>query len=393
MRARTCNPIYAVLLTLGYVFYCLILGLILPKCIVDGSETSECGTEGYDNSVISWATDFFLAAVFGVMSILLTIKTYNGTLTGLAYAFLCLVFIGRGQVGRWFGNSGIDDGTGQIGFYVFTLIYYFIWTLSALMLAFLVHAAWDRIDSSRTPLHCGLIESRILFGLVVLSFLVISTGCIWSALALWDTSNDVVDDEPTDNIPGNMRVRIALIRYGQLIWHGMYCAFLITATSVWRAFAKQKDVIVGGLTYSFAAFGILLFQAVIIGILIYFALEIANENKDWRETNATLYTTIVFNYSMLMTGYFIQSFFFSLFPAEDKDRDIKDSEVFAEVQTDDEENGSWPKVPGGSRGGSAEDSGYETSGTAEESPRTCCKDNKVLAMFDKTCENTIDMVC
>ena len=312
------NSYYSIVfLTLTYIVFCLIVGFVHPKCIVDGVENPQCGEEGYDNTVLSWTSDFFVGVIFTFFAILLYLKTSKRILTSISFLLLSIVFIIQGFIGRYFGNSGLDDGKGQIGFYILMFITYVFWTVSALPIAYLVQTALDKINDDG-GLQCGLFETRILFSFMVLSFIIVTTGCIWSSLALWDTTNDVIDDYPKDTNEGN--IGIDIFKYGQLLWHGFYCTFLISTAYTWKALAKCMGVTIGGLPASYALGGIVISQIIIISILIGLALD-GGDNA-----NSNSFVSIMYNYAMLMTGYFIQSFFMSLFPIVVVEKDPEDTD-------------------------------------------------------------------
>jgi len=306
------------LLTLVYVVYCMIIGLTLPECIIDdvesmgGQATSGCGTEGYDNSVLSWTTDFFLSSMFGMMALQAYCTTSQSRVAGMAFAAMFLSFLLRGMIGRYFGNSGADDGTGQVGFYMFTFVVYLFWTISAYLIASLVQTAWYSVPEG--GIQCGLAESRIIFALMTVSFLVIATGSIWSTLALWNAEDHVVDERPTgalvDNIP------ITLLRSGQLLWHGFYCVFLISTAYVWRAVALhiENPVNVAGLSHTSAAAVMVVSQLVIGCIVLFIALDSVTSDEQWGAKNANPYATVMFNYSVLVCGFLMEKYILILFP-------------------------------------------------------------------------------
>lgn len=281
-------------LAVAYVTFCLLVGLIVPN-----------DSEGSRHVIVSWATDFFVATMLGFMSIRLFFCTSHWRMTSLSFLLQCLTYITKGMTSKSCGETlSPDVQDGETGQFLLTWLYYLLWTGSALLYAFLIHHTLDKAKEMG-GLTCGLLESRVLFGMIALAMLVVSTGCLWNMLTLWDPSSD--EDVETATIP------IAILQYGQLFWHGFYSAFLITAAYVWSALAKQMEISVSGLSHSIATAVVVVSQVCILAILIFYALDIANNSEKLRSDKSHMYATIFYNFATLLSGYFVHSFLLSLF--------------------------------------------------------------------------------
>ena len=193
-----------------------------------------------------------------------------------------------------------------------------------------------RTSDNADGLICGLLESSVLFGMISLACLAIITGCIWNLLTLWNTN---ADDSVSERIP------IRIMKYGQLLWHGFYCALVITAAYVFRAVARQNNITIGGCSPSFATAGIVLSQVVIACIVVAYAIDIANytDISGPNSSQEYMYAEVVFNYCMFLTGYFVQSILRSLFPfsVEDvKEEPSTDDDSGDDYSAEDDDNAS-----------------------------------------------------
>lgn len=306
------QPYSAFLLTILYVIFCVLIGTLLPQCMVDENsvEGKECGTEGHDDAVISWTTSFFLTGVFALMGFQLYRESSKKNFASISYALLSCAYLLKGLVARFYGNSGFDDGRGMAGFFMWTFVYYIFWALSALLFYFLIQAAWNEIDEG--GFDCGIAESRILLALMLVSNLILTTGCLWAVFF----SVKEVDDDYSHSDSGMSAIPITMIQAGQLLWHACYCLFLVAAAYIWRALARQRGLLVGGLSHSAAASGIILSQVVNVGILLFYALDAVGDDTEWGAYNSHTLATVTFNYAMMMSVYFAKNFLLALFPRD-----------------------------------------------------------------------------
>lgn len=300
-----------ILLTLVYFIVCICLGLVPPTCPTDengGEEGGDCGSEGHDNALLSWASDFFVTGVIAFFGVQLYLTTSQKKFATVSYASLFVAYMCKGMVSRYFGNSGMDDGKGAAGYFVLTSASYIFWTLSAIFLGFIAQAAW--IEIGEGGLQCGRAESRVALIVMVLTTLIIVTGSLWSLVF---SVNTVVDEYSESEFTGSS-IPTSMILAGKLLWHAFYCTFLVATAYILRALAKQSAILVGGVSNYIPATGIVLSQAVIVSILLFSALDAVSNEEQWGASDSHTMATVVFNYAMLMTADFVRSFLLALFP-------------------------------------------------------------------------------
>ncbi|KAG7350548.1 hypothetical protein IV203_009908 [Nitzschia inconspicua] len=263
-------------------------------------------------------------------------------MTSLSFLLQCFAFIIKALSSRSYGDVMVSDKQGgeqlPTNLFLLTWLQYLLWTGSALLYAFLIHHTLEKAKEYG-GLSCGLLESRVLFGMISLAALAISTGCIWNMLKLWSYNGIDGDEKEGQKIP------IVILFYGILFWNGFYSAFLITAAYVWNAFAKQTKVFVSGLPHSIATAVVVVCQVSILAILVFYALNVANNDDKLDVQKSCMYATIFLNLATLMTGYFVQSFFLVLFRCAtnvSKDEDSTDDD------SHDEENVSQHSSAAGS---------------------------------------------
>ncbi|KAG7360192.1 hypothetical protein IV203_035291 [Nitzschia inconspicua] len=319
-------------MTLLYVAFCVATFFGLPTCL--DSDPEKCNSEGYDNSVLSWSADFFVGVLFAIMSISLGCcccckSTSWPKTSGMAFGFLSMVFLSRGFVGVYFPNSGLDDGHGQVGFYLLTLASYSCWTISSVFFLSLTRVAWDSIQFQ--IYHVGRSLYKIFFGLMVCCFVIITTSCAWNALALWQATDSSVDQYSQDDTGNYLPIR--LLRTSVLLWNIFYCAFVAASTYSWRVLAKQRscDIKVAGLSSSMAAVCIAFLQmtnAIVILLLHFYTLA---NHTTLHDQTANWIASIIFNLCALLTGYLMFGFLLVLFPSS------KNAEKAWEMDSDTED--------------------------------------------------------
>jgi hypothetical protein len=298
---------------------------VLPQCI-DDSKYDVCNTEGYDNSVLAWTTNFFVGTIFALIGLCVSCRcnccscckserTTTRTVTsGLAFGFLSLTFLIRGVIGRYFPNSGADDGHGQVGYYLLTFVSYTFWTISSVFLLTLVCVAWD--TTLFQEYHFGRHAYKIFFGMMVFCFVLMSLACVWNSVALWNAADFSVDDHNQGAAANSLP--IWLLSATTVAWNILFCAFLIASVYVWTMLARQKDhnVMVGNLSYSVAAFSIVFLQLVnAVVVLLLTLYNVGIQKKMLYDKTANSVASVVFNFCTLLTGWIIYNFILALFPS------------------------------------------------------------------------------
>lgn len=315
-------PYHAILVTALFIIYSFLVRYIPPRCVVDEDEMADtsaemenpCGTEGVDNSVYAWATDFFLAITFFILAIHLYMTlSVRKNVVASAFVSLSLAFLFHGFAIRFFGNTTAGDGKGMWQFYLLTFFQYILWTASAVLFGFLVQLSWYMLDDEGRK--CGIMESRIILVINILSALAVVTGSLWSAGAWSNMVDHVADGYGNDTTQSSVPSEI--FKISQLLWQASYCAFLITSSYVWGALAKQEPQRLGGLLNTNAATGIVLAQVVVACLVVYYTVAGGNGPLGWRVDDGNSVSTAFYNYAMLMTGFFSHQLFASFFLTND----------------------------------------------------------------------------
>jgi hypothetical protein len=233
--------------------------------------------------------------------------------SGLAFGFFSLAFLTRGIIGRYFPNSGADDGHGQVGYYLLFFASYAFWTISSIFLLNLVLIAGD--GTIIEEYRCGRHEYRICLGLMVFCFVLMSMACVWNALTLWNASDLSVDDHNQDATANNLPMW--LLSATTLTWNILFCAFIIASVYFWTQLARQRDynVMVGKFSHSVAAFAIVFLQLVNAMVVLLLTLySVCNYKKMLDDKTATSVASVVFNFCTLVTGWLIYDYILALFP-------------------------------------------------------------------------------
>jgi hypothetical protein len=348
----------ALWLTLLYVAFCLATHFALPQCIGD-NDGDECGTEGYDNSVLAWTTSFFVGTVFAVLALSLCSRCSccsccksrrvisRPVTSGFAFGFFSLAFLTKGIIGRYFPNSGADDGHGQVGYFLLTFTSYSFWTISSVFLLSLVRVARDTILFQEY--YLGRHEYVIFFGLMIFCFVLISLACVWNALALWNVADFSVDDNNQDATATINNLPILLLTATTVAWNMLFCAFVISSVYVWTVLARQdnRNIMVEKVSHSVAAFVIVFLQLVnIVVVLLLTLYSVGDFKKVLDDKTANSVASVVFNFCTLLTGWLLYNYILALFPAvsrnEEKLVDTEsdmdgDEDAINSIPTDDDQ--------------------------------------------------------
>ena len=141
------SPYTAVLLTGIFAGFVALVMLFARDCI----SGEDCSTEGVQNTVIFWSTDFFVAVVATILAIHLNRTTSQGVATGLTFLTVALGYLSNGFNAIFFGNSGTDDGKGMMQYYIMSILTHICWTCSALLFYHWFDMAWHLLDVSERP--------------------------------------------------------------------------------------------------------------------------------------------------------------------------------------------------------------------------------------------------
>lgn len=116
MSTASFVPFLAILLTAVFAASattCIVL--YLPGyCLSD-----DCNGEGVKNTAVFWATDLFVGGLLTILTLHLTCTTKKGgRIAGSTFLAASIRYIFKGIALLFFGNSGLDDGKGMLGYYI-----------------------------------------------------------------------------------------------------------------------------------------------------------------------------------------------------------------------------------------------------------------------------------
>lgn len=82
-------PYSAILLTVVYAVFATLIIIFVPECINE----QECGTEGVENAVIFWSTDFFVGITGALLALHLYRTTFQGGESTLTFVLFAIGYI------------------------------------------------------------------------------------------------------------------------------------------------------------------------------------------------------------------------------------------------------------------------------------------------------------
>jgi hypothetical protein len=106
-----------------------------------------------------------------------------------------------------------------------------------------------------------------------------------------------------------------LFKISQWVWYGFYFFFFFSTAWVLRplmlAIKTEANIVVWGLSSSWASDGIILTQLLAFGFLVFFILNETEKTKDVNSRTLD-YIQLAYDYDMLVTFFFLHNIVFSL---------------------------------------------------------------------------------
>jgi len=298
-----------------------------------------CQSEGVDNTILNWSSDFFIAIwmfLFAFQLSICPIKTTPGkgeprSITTnevvldsgiLAQIFMGGAFVLSGIGSLLFPNSGNDDNHGMVGYWIAYVMSALFFTASGLCMA---HFALETTKNTNPVhlqgfCHCFDLSSRttklVIVGscelMLVLSLSGFLTGSIWCSTDLTLQVNDVTDewmriDTNAANTHVDLHVCFTISYYSDMAMNFAYALLWLPIGFLLRAASQQKTTVVLGLPTPIAAVLATLLQWT-VGSLLLVVLFIVNlsRNDDDEEPFMiwnTMYGTVLYHWGMLLTFY------------------------------------------------------------------------------------------
>ena len=314
-------PYGVFVLTLIYVCYVLLIHYAVPvPCL-----NEPCDSEGLDNSVLGFSTDFGIA--LGMLLLGTQLKWYVQRPVERSAVFaqwtmgIGYVFGGLGH--SVFANSGFDDNRGERPFYVMWVFRFAFLTWSSYWIYRFTRNLQKRYHAvAFQDAAWGLLLSlRIAWYLNFLAFVAVFTGYTWCATDKEILVKGAIDTVPpisqTDGVRLERQLDVCLqvANAGEISW---YCTFALLWIPVsiilrrvilrggHRVTEADQPRKVYGLWNSWAALWIAIIPWTFGIMLIVWTRVVAAmlPNQSATDVYKNIYGAVVYHYGMLL-GYFL----------------------------------------------------------------------------------------
>jgi len=300
------------LLTALYIGMVAALKYLSPfECLDD-----LCQSEAVDNTIINWASDFFLA--FWIFIFALQLSFCAGSKSAVRKSgILTQIFMGGAfvvvGVGHWlYPNSGIDDNHGMLGYWIVWIIFAVFFTISGLGMA---HFALSVSENMIPVLKRSFCANNFLVLLcefvLVLSLSGFLTGSIWCSMEPELQVNEVVENfEPTDEIHACFQI----VNYSVMAMTFTYALMWLPVGFLLKAASQQRPVIVLGLPTPIAAILAMVTQwtAGSILLVVLFFTDFFSPEIDYFDAWNTIYGTVLYHWAMLVSLYCLHNLSYGL---------------------------------------------------------------------------------
>jgi len=261
-----------------------------------------CLSEGVDNRVINWATDFFVSAFCLFLGLHLSLTHAVRKAGILAQIFMAGSFALQGIAHWMYANSGEGDEKGMLGYWVLVAFFSMFFVLSAFSHAHLAVESTKAMSSLRRPC-CGLMMLKICRILLLLSLVGTLSGCIWCSVDSTMHVESVIDeyDWGLDNDESTC-IRIVNISKFSLLFSYALLWFPMAMLLKFAALDRPANIL--GLTTPMAAGSICVYQWTVGSIFICaMALVAFVRGEDFLETFTDKFGAEIFHYGMVLTMY------------------------------------------------------------------------------------------
>lgn len=301
---------------------------MLPNQCIEGDPSMMCQSEGVDNSVIQWSSDFFIAACMIVFAMHLTCCVGDLKEDIRRSGVLAQIFMGSAYacigIGRiLYPNSGLDDNRGMLGSWITSLGFAVFFALSGwLMGQFGMEVGESTGESFRVGCSSSKSSTLVMICQLFLAFSACAylTGGIWCSINPDIQVNSIVDDEVTDDTEDHVCFRIMYI--SNVTLHMSYALLWIPVGAVFLGGSRQWTFSVLGFANSnAAALAVLLQWSVGSMIVVYIAFaSFVEGNSDTTtiiESSYDTWITVLYHWAMLLTMYSLHNLSFTLTEIEE----------------------------------------------------------------------------
>jgi hypothetical protein len=331
-------PHGVILLTLGYVIFVLLISFLAPECLDE-----PCNSEGLDNSILGWMTDFLIATAMMWMGLHLWCCSdqpiYFSAISSLWYMGVAYILGGLGH--SVFTNSGLDDNAGQQGFYI-------TWAVSFTFMTMSIGATYRFIQQvsagCNTVSRCMSDVLTASLVLVILAWMATLGGYVWCA-----TEEDLHVDGATDTIPpldedasGTIERCLQMAIVAELTWYACFSLFWIPAGMILRSTVLEKELMEQRgkrlTVYGFRAAWAALWVSIIpwtfgIMLIVYSGIAAVATGREGTEIYEKIYGAVVYHYGMLIGYFFLHNLAYALPRDQRKGRITNGSSVSSKRQS------------------------------------------------------------
>lgn len=306
-------------LTIGLlVLTSLYIGMIVALKYLSPVECLDdlCQSEAVDNTILNWASEFFLAFWMFVFALQLSFcgspKSEVRKSGILSQIFMGGAFAMAG-VGHWlYPNSGVDDNHGILGYWVSWIFFAVFFTISGVSMA---HFALSASENTNPVLKTSFCANNRLVALcellLVLALSGFLTGSIWCTMEPDLQVNQTMDTfEPTDEV----HVCFHIVKYSDMTMNLAYALLWLPVGILLKAASHQRPVMVMGLPTPFAAIFAMVTQWTVGSILlvILFFVDFVSPKIEYFDLWNTIYGTVLYHWAMLITLFCLHNLSYGL---------------------------------------------------------------------------------
>lgn len=293
----------------GLVFFAsLYIAVIVVFKLIPGESCLDepCQSEGVDDSVANWGSDFFVAGACLLFGVHLQVFRNGARKTAiLAQIFVAASFILMGQTHMLHGNDGSTDNTGLKSFWVITAISSYALAFSACC-----HSSFAiQVAASRKTLNASFVYfilARVLTVAMCAAAMAVIAGCAWCATSP-ELQTDQVRDFDADSADFSENPRcIQIVRTSTPAMWFVYALLWIPMSGLLRGASRELSQNILGLPTGRAALLASVFQwstgsmfLVIISAISWYQDLGANFIELWDK----VYGAEIFHFGILMTMY------------------------------------------------------------------------------------------
>ncbi len=270
------------------------------QCLGSG----ECFSEGVDNTILNWASDFFLALCLFFFASHLSFyasATRDVRRSGiLSQIFMGAAFLANGVGSLLYPNSGFDDNRGMVGYWFIEILYVVFYTVSALAMAqFAVKSAERKYTMV-----------VVFGGLLVLSMSGFLAGGIWCSLEPELQVISAVDEfEPTDESHACFK----FMNVSSLMMNFSYALLWLPVGLLLKVAARREPVNFLGLPTPAAPIIAVVLQwsvgSMFVGVLYMVSLT---TQLDYFGVWIKIYGTVLYHWAYILTFYCLHNLSYGL---------------------------------------------------------------------------------